>query len=136
MARFTTGISEIVLIVEDVLESARYYRDVVGLEPETEATEDWAWFFAGATGMPQRIALHRGKLGFEEHSPLPEGQRFGQVHYAFEVPRARLEAAVENVSGHGVDVHGPVRLGWMSADAFYFFDPNANLLEFWSPDPS
>jgi catechol-2,3-dioxygenase len=115
--------------------SARFYRDVVGLEPDGEASETWAWFWAGEPGAPQRVAVVRGPLLFEEHSPLPEGERFGRVHFAFNVPRERLEAAVENVRRHGIEVYGPKRFDWMSAEAWYFYDPDGNLLEFWSPDP-
>jgi catechol-2,3-dioxygenase len=115
--------------------SARFYRDVVGLEPDGEASETWAWFWAGEPGAPQRVAVVRGPLLFEEHSPLPEGERFGRVHFAFDVKRERLEAAVENVRRHGIEVYGPKRFDWMSAEAWYFYDPDGNLLEFWSPDP-
>lgn len=24
---------------------------------------------------------------------------------------------------------------WMKASAYYFYDPDGNMLEFWSPDP-
>jgi catechol 2,3-dioxygenase-like lactoylglutathione lyase family enzyme len=34
-SRFSRGLSEIVLIVGDVLASARFYREVVGLVPDT-----------------------------------------------------------------------------------------------------
>jgi catechol-2,3-dioxygenase len=115
--------------------SARFYRDVVGLEPDGDETEAWAWFWAGERGAPQRVAVARGPLLFEEHSPLPEGERFGRVHFALDVPRERLEAAVENVSRHGIEVYGPKRFDWMSAESWYFYDPDGNLLEFWSPDP-
>jgi catechol 2,3-dioxygenase-like lactoylglutathione lyase family enzyme len=67
------GLAELVLIVQDVPEAARFYRDVVGLELEHETSDEWAWFWAGEPGTPQRIALHRGSLLFEEHSPFPEG---------------------------------------------------------------
>jgi len=30
---------------------------------------------------------------------------------------------------------GPMRLEWMKADAYYFYDPDGNLLEWWTPDP-
>jgi catechol-2,3-dioxygenase len=33
-------------------------------------------------------------------------------------------------------VYGPVRLDWMSADSYYFYDPDGNLLEWWSRDQS
>src|SRR5205823_8282231 len=73
------GFAELVLIVEDVPKAAKFYRDVVGLEPEHETGDEWAWFWAGMPGDTQRIALHRGTLLFEEHSPYPEGERFGHV---------------------------------------------------------
>ena len=132
---FSTGFAEIVLIVKDVKASACFYQDVVGLAPESEADESWAWFWAGKPGQTQRVALHKGTLLFEEHSPLPEGERWGQVHYAFNVPREKLDAAVQHVRRHGVEVYGPAHFEWMRAEAYYFYDPDGNLLEFWSPDP-
>ena len=128
------GLAELVLIVEDVPASPRFYEDVVGLMPENEASDEWAWFWAGKEGLPQRVALHRGHLLFEEHSPYPEGGRFGRVHFAFEVARDELDAAVDRVRKAGVDVYGPVEFEWMDADSYYFYDLDGNLLEFWSPD--
>jgi catechol-2,3-dioxygenase len=127
------GFSEIVLVVDDVRSSARFYKDIVGLTPETDASDEWAWFWAGEPGVNQRLALHRGTLLFEEHSPLPEGKRWGQVHFAFDVARADLDDAVQRVRNAGVDVYGPVDFDWMNACAYYFYDPDGNLVEFWSP---
>jgi catechol-2,3-dioxygenase len=132
---FSTGLAEIVLIVSDVRAAARFYRDVVGLAPESEADDSWAWFWAGLPGQPQRLALHKGTLLFEDQSPLPTGERWGQVHYAFHLPRERLTTAVEHVRGQDVEVYGPVHFDWMNASSYYFYDPDGNLLEFWSPDP-
>jgi catechol-2,3-dioxygenase len=132
---FSRGISEIVLVVEDVRQAARFYRDVVGLTPEREADDSWAWFWAGPPERTQRIALHKGSLLFEDQSPLPTGERWGQVHFAFEVPRVKLERAVAHVRDHGVDVYGPTYFEWMQAQSYYFYDLDGNLLEFWSPDP-
>lgn len=70
--RFSTGLSEMALIVGDVEASARFYRDVVNLE---------------------------------------------------------------HLRGDLVEVFGPVRLDWMQATSYYFYDPDGNLLEIWSPDP-
>jgi catechol 2,3-dioxygenase-like lactoylglutathione lyase family enzyme len=119
------GLAELVLIVEDVPASARFYEGVVGLAPENEPSDDWAWFWVGKEGVPQRLALHRGPLLFEEHSPYPEGERFGRVHFAFEVARDELDTAVERVREAGVAVHGPVELDWMDAESYYFYDPEA-----------
>jgi len=131
---FSLGISEIVLIVADVRSAARFYRDIVGLKPETEADDNWAWFWAGTPGDAQRVALHKGSLLFEEHSPLPEGKRWGQVHFALQVPGQKLEAAVAHLHKHGVAVYGPTDFEWMQARSYYFYDLDGNLIEFWSPN--
>ena len=121
------------LVVEHVPTAARFYEDVVGLQLEHETGGEWAWFWAGPEGAKQRLALHRGKLLFEEHSPYPAGERFGRVHFAFEVAPEDVEASVERVRAAGVEVYGPVELDWMNARSWYFYDPDGNLLEFWSP---
>ena len=129
------GFSEIVLIVDDVPKAAEFYEQVVGLELEHRTGDEWAWFFAASGDRKQRLAVHRGPLMFEEHSPHPEGERFGQVHFAFDVAREDLDAAVERVREAGVEIWGPVDLDWMDAQSYYFYDPDGNLLEFWSPEP-
>ena len=129
---FSNGISELLLVVEDVRSSARFYEEVVGLTPEKEANDEWAWFWAGTPGEAQRIALRKGPLLFEQHSPRPEGERWGAVHYAFEVSQDRLDDAVEHVRSKGVEVYGPVNLDLMDAISYYFYDPDANLIEWWS----
>lgn len=128
------GFSELVLVVADVARSAAFYRDVVGLIPDQPENEAWAWFWAGKKGEPQRLAVHKGKLLFEEHSPLPEGKRFGATHFALRVDRGDLEKQVDRVRSQGVAVHGPMRLEWMSAVSWYCYDPDGNLVEFWSAD--
>ena len=134
MARFSSGIAEIVLVVADVVRSAKFYEDVVGLVPETVPNSEWAWFWTGEPGASARLGLHRGALRFEEHSSWPPGERFGRVHYAFRVEREELEAAVRHVESRGVTVYGPTYFEWMQAKSFYFYDPDGNLLEWWSPD--
>ena len=101
------GLSEIVLIVSDVAVSACFYRDVVGLTPVKPAEEDWAWFWMGEPGEPQRLAVHKGSLLFEEYSPYPEGERWGRVHFALLMPEPDLAVALERVKAHGVEVYGP-----------------------------
>jgi catechol 2,3-dioxygenase-like lactoylglutathione lyase family enzyme len=128
------GFAELVLIVDDVPRAARFYEDVVGLELEHAAADEWAWFWAGKRGEAQRIALHNGPLLFEEHSPYPAGERFGRVHFAFDVARADLDAALERVRSAGVEVYGPVDFPEpFNARSYYFYDPDGNLLEFFSP---
>lgn len=133
------GISEIVLVVEDVKMCAAFYRDVVGLKPEREFDDAWAWFRIDRGGSPvaQRLALARGPLLFEEHSPreaYPSGSHFGVVHFALHVPREELDEMLARVRSHDVEILGPKRFEWMKATSYYFYDPVGNLVEFWSPD--
>lgn len=130
---FSRGLAELVLLVEDVLVAAEFYRDVVGLTPEKEPDAEWAWFWAGGPGS-QRIALHRGSLLFEEQSPHPDGKRWGHVHFALDVLAADLERAVSHVREQGVEVLGPKHFERMKATSYYFYDPDGNLVEFWSLD--
>ena len=132
---FSSGFAEIVLIVPDVRTSAAFYRDVVGLIPETEPDDAWAWFWMGPPGQNQRLALHRGPLLFEEHSPQAAGARWGPIHFALEVPRARLDGALAHLRAKQIALYGPIELNWMQAISWYFYDPDGNLLEFWSRGP-
>lgn len=133
MASFSQGLSELVLVVTDVQASALFYREVVGLEPESEAGDEWAWFRMGA-GV-QRLGLRRGPLLFEAHSPHPAGSRWGPVHFALQVARDQFQQAVEQVRASQIEVYGPTRFEWMAAESYYFYDPDGNLVEWWSPDP-
>jgi catechol 2,3-dioxygenase-like lactoylglutathione lyase family enzyme len=63
---FSTELAEIVLIVEDVERSARIYRDVVGLVPENEPDDGWAWLAGPEPGQARRVALHNGKKTIHE----------------------------------------------------------------------
>jgi catechol 2,3-dioxygenase-like lactoylglutathione lyase family enzyme len=142
---FSVGLREIVLIVDDVEVATRFYIDVVGLEIASESP-DWTWFYAGDADRRQFVALHKGRLLFERQAAAPGGERWGPVHYAFRVPPSKLEEAAEHVRSRGVEVFGPVELemGWLpegdanlgeNALAYYFYDPDDNLLEFYAyPD--
>lgn len=132
MPGYVKGFAEMVLIVSDVKKSARFYGKIVGLTPEREASKEWAWFFLGDHEKPQRLGLHRGKLLFEEKSPLPEGQRWGRVHFALHVDFNNLEMAAEQVRSNGIEVYGPETFDWMNARSYYFYDPDGNLIEFWA----
>lgn len=131
---FSIGLAEVVFLVKDVQAAARFYREVVGLVPQGEADDEWAWFWVGEPGRDQRLALHKGTLLFEEYSPFPEGQRFGTIHYALHVPAEHLQQAVEHVKGKDIAVYGPIDFTWRSARSYYFYDLDGNLLEFWSPE--
>lgn len=149
------GLSELVLVVDDVPACADFYERVIGLTPDASSAStpsavgdggvrawgaEWAWFWTGAVGASPRLALRNGTLLFEERSPLPAGARFGKVHFALEVARADLPGAIERLREHGVEVllgedGEPVPMEWMGAVSVYWYDPAGNLGEFWSRDP-
>jgi len=51
--------------------------------------------------------------------------------YAFRVAAAELEEAVERVRSHGVQVFGPHQFDDVG-HAYYFYDPDDNLVEFYA----
>lgn len=139
---FTMGLSEVALPVKDVKASVRFYTDVVGLTLETGVGKDGAFLWAGADQQQRVILLDKARLQ-ARHSKSPffkkEGSILEQAHFAFRVPPEKLVAAVDHVRQRGVSVSEPVHFdipGSMKATAYYFYDPDGNLLEFWSPDPA
>lgn len=133
MSGSPSGLSELVLIVADLARAAEFYRDVVGLALARPITDEWAWFWSGEANASPYFALHRGTLLFEEKSPLAAGQRFGRAHFAFRVEREDLDPCLARLRAAGIEVLGPVALDWMNADSIYFYDPDANLVEYWTP---
>jgi catechol 2,3-dioxygenase-like lactoylglutathione lyase family enzyme len=127
------GLAELVLVVEDVPMATKFYRDIVGLSLQREPSDEWAWFIMGTDERPQRLALRKGSLLFEEHSPRPEGNRWGPVHFAFHVDQKKLPAMLDRLRTADIEIHGPVYFEWMNADSYYFYDPDDNLAEFWCP---
>ncbi len=131
---FTSGLVELVLVVADVRASTRFYVDVVGLTPEREPGEHWAWLWTGEPGdvTAGRLALTRGPLMFQERGPRGDvPDPFGPVHAAFRVAPEKIEAALTRLTESDIEVHGPVDLEWMGARSWYFHDPDGNLLEYW-----
>lgn len=113
------GISEIVLVVQDVGRAERFYREVLGLPVETRIGDEWCWVRV-AEG--QFIGLARpGKLKFgAEHCE-------GPIHFAFDVDPEDLDAARHALEEKGVAVEGPVEHA--KGRSVYFSDPDGNRLE-------
>lgn len=148
--KFSIGLSEVALGVEDVAVSLHFYQDVVGLVPEAVG-EKFAFLWTGAPGLQQRIILASRTLApiaerEESAARVPDSERseltslgpadFGRTHFALNVPRNQLDEAVGRLHEQGVEVFGPVEFDWMEAVTYYFLDPDGNLVEFWSPSPS
>ena len=119
-----TRLVEVVLVVEDMLRSVRFYRDTLGLEvispPGTPAT--FLRIGPPRDGIPQQIVLVPRAPGM----PQATGRRLHHIGLAvapadYESERARLAAA-------GFALRGGQH-PFMPVDAFYLDDPDGNEIE-------
>ena len=118
------GISEIILVVEDVARSVAFYRDVVGLLPDNLGNAAFAWFWAGPRGKSQRIGITKGPLSFgAAHVKGPH-------HFAFGTERGRIPELKTSLEKSGLEVEGPVEFAFWNALSIYFSDPDGNRVEF------
>jgi catechol 2,3-dioxygenase-like lactoylglutathione lyase family enzyme len=118
------GLSELILVVEDVAVSFAFYRDVVGLPVDDDSSPSFKWLWAGASGRAQRIGITAGPLSYgAEHVRGPH-------HFAFGVARARIPELKARLEAHGLAVEGPVEFRFWNAESIYFDDPDRNRVEF------
>jgi catechol 2,3-dioxygenase-like lactoylglutathione lyase family enzyme len=120
-----SGISELVLEVDDLEASRRFYRDVLGFEETLygEGAEGRYWYLVGDTA---RLGLWTEQVG------LAGGRGGTHVHYAFHVADAEVDRIKERIEAAGAEVEGPIELG--PGRAVYVTDPDGNVVEFWSQD--
>jgi catechol-2,3-dioxygenase len=128
MADIQISLADLVLHVKDVKRAASFYRHALQLAVQGEPTDEQAWLWIGEPGASQRLGLYKGALPYEIYSPNPEGRRWGAVHFALTVPAEQLEATIQQVRLHGVEVRGPQRLVESESAAFYFYDFDGNLI--------
>jgi catechol 2,3-dioxygenase-like lactoylglutathione lyase family enzyme len=119
-----TGISELVLEVEDLEASERFYSEVLGLPvvdrwPDREAV----WVMAGER---TRIGLWKPQVGLF-------GSRGGvHVHFAMHIAEEDYEPAVERLRSRDLEVEETAFEG--AGRAAYVSDPDGNLVELWTWD--
>jgi len=120
-----SGISELVLEVDDLEASRRFYRDVLGFEETLygEGAEGRYWYLVGDTA---RLGLWTEQVG------LAGGRGGTHVHYAFHLEDAEIDRIKERIEAAGAEVEGPIQLG--PGRAVYVTDPDGNVVEFWSQD--
>jgi catechol-2,3-dioxygenase len=119
-----TGVNELVLEVVDLERAEHFYSRLLGL-PVVERWEhrDAIWVLAGAT----RIGLWKPQVGVA-------GGRGGiHVHYALQIAEEDYEATVERLRGCGLEVFED---DFGDSRAAYVTDPDGNVVEFWTGDPS
>ena len=121
-----TGVSELVLEVEDLEAAERFYADVLGF-PVVERWEDReaVWVMAGDR---TRIGLWRPQVG------IAGGRGGSHVHYAMHVPVEYYDAAVQRLREHGYEPEEHRFDGYDESRAAYVTDPDGNVVELWTWD--
>ena len=124
-----TGVSELVLEVDDLEAAERFYADVIGL-PVVERWNERAavWLMAGER---TRIGLWKGpQVG------LAGGRGGAHVHYAMHIPSERYADAVATLRARGAEVVEHRFPGAGDSRAAYVTDPDGNVVELWTWDVS
>ena len=122
-----TGVSELVLEVQDLEAAEAFYADVLGL-PVVERWQqrEAVWLLAGTR---TRIGLWRGpQVG------IAGGRGGTHVHFALHIAPDDYDAAVERLRAHGFDPHQEVFRGYDGSRAVYATDPDGNVVELWTFD--
>jgi catechol-2,3-dioxygenase len=120
MEPLTDGFAELTLETADLAGLERFYVEALGLE--VLAREDGrVWLAAGPTA----------RLGLWTPGEKEFGDRGGRhVHFAFSAAPGRLDALVERLQAHSVDVRGPEAHDGGDR-SLYIEDPEGNVVEVW-----
>ena len=119
-----TGVSELVLEVDDLEAAERFYNGVLGLPVvERWAEREAIWVMAGDR---TRIGLWRPQVGIA-------GGRGGEhVHFALHVAEDAFDAAVARLREAGLDPFVQDRR--RDSRSVYVDDPDGNSVELWTKD--
>ena len=126
MSLGVTGVSELVLEVEDLARAERFYADVLGL-PVVERWQDReaVWLMVGDR---TRIGLWTPQVG------LAGGRGGVHVHFAMHVAPDRYDAAVATLRERGQVVEEHRFPAYDESRAAYVTDPDGNVVEVWTYD--
>jgi catechol 2,3-dioxygenase-like lactoylglutathione lyase family enzyme len=121
-----TGVSELVLEVEDLEAAEAFYAEVLGLPVvERWPAREAIWLMAGER---TRIGLWRPQVG------LAGGRGGLHVHFAMHIEDADYDSAVAMLRERGEDVEEIAFDG--AGRAAYVTDPDGNVVELWTWDVS
>lgn len=124
----TTGVVEIVLMVQDVERSRKFYSDVLGLRVISPDLRGPVFLQAGedGAGVPNQIVL----VPRPPQAPaFPAERPFRSFHHlGLEIPRGSLDETRRQLEAHGFEV----RTGehpFLPVEAIYIDDPDGNEVE-------
>ena len=123
-----SGLAEVVLLVQDLEKSLRFYRDTLGLTVISPEGFHAAFLRIGdeRDGVPHQIVLvprpHETQAGAKT-------KLWRDVHHiGLEVPGNQLEAERNRLSQLGLEVRGGQH-PFLPVEAFYVDDPDGNEIE-------
>lgn len=120
-----TGVSELVLEVNDLDAAERFYSGVLGFPVVERWPERGAiWVLAGRL---TRIGLWRPQVG------LAGGRGGAHVHFALHIDDADFDAAAERIRGAGYQPQ-TLSFGPDHGRALYVTDPDGHVVELWTWD--
>jgi catechol 2,3-dioxygenase-like lactoylglutathione lyase family enzyme len=122
------GVLETALYADDLAAAEAFYSTVLDLELDSKEEGRHLFFKCGQAMLlifnPSATAVQTG--------PVPRHGASGPGHVAFSVDPTNLDAWVEQIESHGVDVEA--RVDWPGGgSSIYFRDPAGNSLELTTP---
>jgi catechol 2,3-dioxygenase-like lactoylglutathione lyase family enzyme len=127
-----TGILETAIYVDDVPRAAEFYRRIFGFDQLVGDDRFCALNVAG-----RQVFLLSKKRGTLSSIALPGGvvpphDGSGQMHFAFSVPEADLDAWEKRLAENGIEIES--RVHWpRGGRSLYFRDPDGHLAELVTP---
>ncbi|MBN2305860.1 MAG: VOC family protein [Anaerolineae bacterium] len=124
----------ITIFTEDVNAMVRFYRDVLGFEPQQEFTGEQGYVEFKHTGVRFAIcnrAVMRDVVGHPSFSQPRQGQPF-ELAFPCESPDAVDAAYADLIAKGATPVKSPANMPWNQRTAL-FADPDGNIHEIFAP---
>jgi catechol 2,3-dioxygenase-like lactoylglutathione lyase family enzyme len=127
-----TGVLETALYVGDLPRSRRFYQDVFAFQPMVSDARFCAFSVEGR----QELLLFQKGATLEPFpttgGAIPPHGGAGELHLAFSIPAAELDAWEKRLLESGVPIES--RVAWPEGgQSLYFRDPDRHLLELVTP---
>jgi catechol 2,3-dioxygenase-like lactoylglutathione lyase family enzyme len=132
VTRRPDGILETALYVTDLDASARFYRDIIGLDEIARVEGRHVFFRCGEGVLLLFDAAETVKSSSNPDMPVPTHGATGPGHACFRVAARHLDEWRGGLEQAGVDIEADFR--WPNgARSIYFRDPSGNSLELAEP---
>ncbi|HEX9446283.1 MAG TPA: VOC family protein [Candidatus Binatia bacterium] len=127
----TKGVYHIGIPVNDVARAVKFYTEVLGMKIAKLNRDDMGDHLnrADLRSGDDMVALFQRPRPVEKDALKEDGA----THHAFIVDREDFDLAVQKMKEWGVKVHNVPTVDRPTGSGFYFFDPDGNLLQLYTP---